>query len=153
MKKLVIAVVIVVILSIIYWLISPFFIDKKVSEELNISAESEGVQPVLALRGVFTGFDRIHTGSGNVNVIKVGDRYIIRFEENFDVANGPDLYVGFGKDGEYLKGSEIGELKGNIGSQNYEVPEGINLEDYNEVWIWCRAFSVGFAKASLSPSI
>jgi len=153
MKKLIIAVVIVVILSIIYWLISPFFIDKKVSEELNISAESEGVQPVLALRGVFTGFDRIHTGSGNVNVIKVGDRYIIRFEENFDVANGPDLYVGFGKDGEYLKGSEIGELKGNIGSQNYEVPEGINLEDYNEVWIWCRAFSVGFAKASLSPSI
>src|SRR3989344_6887660 len=152
MKKLLIAIVGLVIIGIGYWLVSPFFMDKKVSEELNISAESEGVQPVLALRGVFTGFDRIHTGSGNVNVIKVGDRYIIRFEENFDVANGPDLYVGFGKDGEYLKGSEIGELKGNIGSQNYEVPEGINLEDYNEVWIWCRAFSVGFAKASLSPS-
>ena len=74
-------------------------------------------------------------------------------EDNFNVANGPDLYVGLGKDGEYKKGTEIARLKGNIGSQNYEVSADINLEDYNEVWIWCRAFSVGFAKASLSPSI
>jgi len=149
MKKLLIAIVGLVIIGIGYWLVSPFFMDKKVSEELNISAESEGVQPVLALRGVFTGFDRIHTGSGNVSVIQVGDKYIVRFEENFNVANGPDLYVGLGKDGEYKKGTEIAKLKGNIGSQNYEVSEDINLEDYNEVWIWCRAFSVGFAKAVL----
>ena len=153
MKKLIILIVSIIILGLAYWLISPFFIDKKVSEELNISAESEGAQPVLVLRGVFTGFDRIHTGSGNVNVIQVGDRHTIRFEENFDVANGPDLYVGFGKDGEYIKGSEIGKLKGNIGSQNYELPAGIDLADYNEVWIWCKAFSVGFAKAALNPSI
>ena len=149
MKKPIIIISAILILGISYWLISPFFIDKRVSEEFNISAESEGVQPVVALRGSFTGFDRIHTGSGNVNIIQVGDRYIIRFEENFDVANGPDLYVGFGKDGEYIKGSEIGKLKGNIGSQNYELPAGTDLADYNEVWIWCRAFSVGFAKAVL----
>ena len=153
MKKTIIVAVVVIVLGIAYSLISPFFIDKRVSEEFNITLESEGVQPVLALRGSFTGFDRIHTGSGNVNVIQVGDKYIIRFEENFDVANGPDLFVGLGKDGEYIKGTEIGKLKGNIGSQNYEVPENINLEDYNEVWIWCRAFSVGFAKAELNPSI
>lgn len=149
MKKLLIITALVAVVSIGYWLISPFFIDKKVSEEFNITLESEGVQPVRALRGVFTGFDSIHTGSGNVSVIQVGDKYIIRFEENFDVANGPDLYVGLGKDGEYKKGTEIAKLKGNIGSQNYEVPENINLEDYNEIWIWCRAFSVGFAKAAL----
>lgn len=141
------------VLGVAYWLISPFFIDKKVFEEFNITAESEGVQPVLTLRGSFTGFDRIHTGSGNVSVIQVGDKYIIRFEENFNVANGPDLYVGLGKDGEYVKGTEIAKLKGNIGSQNYEVPSGVNLEDYNEIWIWCKAFSVGFAKAKLTPSI
>ncbi|MDP2651294.1 MAG: DM13 domain-containing protein, partial [bacterium] len=44
----------------------------------------------------------------------------------------------------------VAKLKGNIGSQNYELPPEINLEDYNEVWIWCRAFSVGFAKAVLT---
>jgi|SRR3989344_1442921 len=97
MKKPIIIISAILILGISYWLISPFFIDKRVSEEFNISAESEGVQPVVALRGSFTGFDRIHTGSGNVNIIQVGDRYIVRFEENFDVANGPDLFVGFAK--------------------------------------------------------
>lgn len=154
MKKPLIIIGAAILIGFAYWTISPFFIDKKVSEELDFSAEQEkGIQPVLALRGSFTGFDRIHTGSGNVSVLEVGGKYIIRFEENFNVANGPDLYVGLGKDGEYVKGSEIAKLKGNLGSQNYEVPENINLEDYNEVWIWCRAFSVGFAKAKLGPSI
>ncbi len=153
MKKLLILVGALIILGFGWWTISPFFIDKKVSEDLDISAESEGVQPVLALRGLFQGFDEVHYGSGNVSVIEVGDKYIIRFEDNFHVANGPDLFVGLGKDGEYKKEAQIARLKGNIGSQNYELPEGINLEDYNEVWIWCRAFSVGFAKAKLTPSI
>ena len=88
-----------------------------------------------------------------MSVIQVGEKYIIRLEDNFAVANGPDLYVGLGKDGTYGKGTEVGKLKGNLGSQNYEVPAGVNLLDYNEVWIWCRAFSVGFAKAKLTPSI
>ena len=153
MKKLIIGVVVILALGFGYWTISPLFIDKRVSEEFNLTAESEGVQPVLALRGLFTGFDTVHTGSGNVSVIQVGEKYIIRLEENFAVANGPDLYVGLGKDGAYAKGTEVGKLKGNLGSQNYEVPAGVNLLEYNEVWIWCRAFSVGFAKAKLTPSI
>jgi hypothetical protein len=153
MKKTLIMIAAVVLLGFGYWTISPFFIDKRVSEELDFSAEPVGTQPVLVWRGLFTGFDRIHTGTGNVSVLKVGDKYIIRFEDNFDVANGPDLFVGLGKDGKYVEGTEIGKLKGNIGSQNYEVPENINLADYNEVWIWCRAFSVGFAKAKLTGSI
>ncbi|MEK7227367.1 MAG: DM13 domain-containing protein [Patescibacteria group bacterium] len=151
MKKLIIIIAVLILGGFGYWTISPFFIDKRVSEELDFSNESE--QPVLVWRGLFKGFDSIHTGTGNVSVLKAGDKYIIRFEENFDVANGPDLYVGFGKDGKYVKGTEIAKLKGNIGSQNYEVPANINLEEYNEIWIWCRAFSVGFAKAKLTPSI
>lgn len=154
MKKIIISILVLIALVFGWWTLSPFFIDKRVSEELDFSAEmDEGIQPVLALRGSFEGFDRIHYGSGNVSVLEVGGKYVVRFEENFNVANGPDLYVGFGKDGKYVKGSEVGKLKGNIGSQNYEVPSTLNIEDYNEVWVWCRAFSVGFAKASLTPSI
>lgn len=153
MKKIIISLVVIAALGFGWWTISPFFIDKRVSEELDFSAEPAGTQPVLALRGSFEGFDRIHYGSGNVSVLEVGDKEIVRFEENFNVANGPDLYVGLGKDGKYIEGTELGRLKGNIGSQNYEVPAGINLDDYNEVWVWCRAFSVGFAKAKLTPSL
>jgi hypothetical protein len=153
MKRIIWIAVGVAALGFGWWTISPFFIDKKVSEELNIPAESEGAQPVLALRGSFQGFDKVHYGSGNVSVIEVGDKHIIRFEDNFNVANGPDLYVGLGKDGEYRKEAQIAPLKGNIGSQNYELPAGLDLSQYDEVWIWCRAFSVGFAKAKLVPSI
>lgn len=147
MKKLIILVIAIVVLGVGYWLISPFFIDKRVSEEFVL--EEQEFKSRLIATGSFAGFDRIHYGSGDVQVFRAHDGHVIRFEENFNVANGPDLYVGLGKNGEYVKGSEIAKLKGNIGSQNYVVPREIGLEDYNEVWIWCRAFSVGFAKARL----
>lgn len=146
MKKVVIGIVVLVVLAVAYWLISPLFIDKKVSEEL--PTQTQNTETILT--GSFEGFDKIHYGSGTVSIIETdGEPTIIRFEENFNVANGPDLYVGLGRDGEYVKGTEIAKLKGNVGSQNYVLPSDLNLDDYNEVWIWCRAFSVGFARASL----
>lgn len=147
MKKILLWVIGILALGVGYWLISPFFIDKKVAEEF--PGEVMDSEARVILSGAFEGFDRIHTGEGDVRVIKTAEGYVIRFEDNFNVANGPDLYVGLGKDGEYKKGTEIGKLKGNIGSQNYLVPAGLNLEEYSEIWIWCRAFSVGFAKARL----
>jgi hypothetical protein len=151
MKKTIIAIIAVAIVGVAYWLISPLFIDKRVSEGFPI--DSGGVAGIelslIKKQGSFVGFDSIHHGSGDVVAIDTEDGWVIRFEENFNVANGPDLYVGFGRDGEYAKGTEIGRLKGNIGSQNYLVPEDINIEDYNEVWVWCRAFSTPFARARL----
>lgn len=149
MKKIVIITLLVVLIPLGYWLISPFFIDKKVSEEFPVETQGAITTSEIVSSGSFVGFDRIHYGSGDASVIKTSEGYIIRFEDNFNVANGPDLYVGLGRDGEYIKEAQIEKLKGNIGSQNYLVPKHINLEDYNEIWIWCRAFSVGFAKAVL----
>lgn len=150
MKRIIIIVIVVVVVGVGYWLISPLFIDKTVSEEFpRGEGEAGDAESTIHLSGSFTGFDRVHFGSGDVNVYKTAEGYLIRFEENFNVANGPDLYVGLGRDGEYKKEAQIARLKGNIGSQNYLVPSNINLEDYNEVWIWCRAFSVAFAKADL----
>src|SRR3989344_8023400 len=123
MKKTLIVIGVIIALVIAYWLISPLFINKRVSEEFPMQDTQAASEKILA--GSFVGFDKIHYGSGDVSVIKTDEGYIIRFEDNFDVANGPDLYVGFGKDGEYVKGSGIGRLKGNIGSQNYELPAGV----------------------------
>jgi hypothetical protein len=44
---------------------------------------------------------------------------------------------------------DLGRLKGNIGNQNYEVPVDIDLSKYNNVLIWCKAFSVLFGNAQL----
>ncbi|HEY4489670.1 MAG TPA: DM13 domain-containing protein [Candidatus Paceibacterota bacterium] len=163
MKRNLIILVIILVLIIGYWLISPFFINKKVSEESPLNAsqqastetkqvnevgDSSEVKTEIIYKGTFTGFDKIHYGSGDAALIKTENGLVLRFEENFNVANGPDLYVGFGKDGKYVNGSEIARLKGNIGSQNYSLSTDFRLEEYNEVWIWCRAFSVPFAKAT-----
>jgi len=40
-------------------------------------------------------------------------------------------------------------LKGNIGNQQYELPGDVTVSRYSTVVIWCRAFSVLFARAPL----
>lgn len=70
---------------------------------------------------------------------------------DLDTDPGPDLrlyltrerYDGGGA-GEYL---DLGPLKGNKGTQRYDLPAGV--EGYASVVIWCRAFSVAFGAADL----
>jgi hypothetical protein len=150
MKKTFIFVIVIIAIGIGYWLISPLFINKKVSDisPLLENSEVENLPQTIA-EGSFSGFDKTHYGSGTALIIKTDEGYVLRFEDNFNVANGPDLYVGFGKDGSYIKGSELSKLKGNIGSQNYVLPQDFDITKTNEVWIWCKAFAVPFAKAPL----
>ena len=52
-------------------------------------------------------------------------------------------------DGELV---DLGPLKGNIGSSNYEIPPSVDLGDFETAVIWCRRFSVGFGVAPLGSS-
>lgn len=156
LKRMVLVILALLVLAAAYWLASPLWRTERVHEDLPAIAASSDDQaqvleesPSVLLSGSFSGFDQLHTGSGTASIVKLGDRTFLRFEEDFNVANGPDLYVGFGRDGAYIKGSEISRLKGNVGSQNYELPEGFDSSKYGEVWIWCKLFSVPFAKAEL----
>lgn len=152
MKKIIVIVVGAIVLGAAYWLGSPLFFDKKVNEELipvNLSIMSSPENPVVLSEGKFVDADSFHKGEGTAKLLKHGDKYFVRFESDFKTTNGPDLFVYFGRNGAYVKEARIERLKGNIGAQNYEVPEGIDPLQYNEVWIWCRAFSVPFAHAVL----
>lgn len=105
-----------------------------------------GVEGSLVYTGSFQDADAIHRGSGKVSIIQVGSGRTLRFEEDFKVTPGPDLYVWLRQpSGEYL---EVARLKGTEGSQNYELPP-VNLDEYSEVVVWCKAFSVLFSKAQL----
>ena len=44
---------------------------------------------------------------------------------------------------------DLGGLKGNIGSQNYAVPDDAALASYRSVVIWCARFHVAFGSAAL----
>jgi len=63
--------------------------------------------------------------------------------------NGPDLYVYLSTDKAASDFVNLGRLKGNMGNQNYEIPQGTDLDKYDTVLIWCKAFSVLFGSAEL----
>ena len=94
------------------------------------------------------------TRSGTATSLRLdgGDR-MLTFTD-FDVANGPDLrvYLVAGPartEAEVKDLVDLGKLKGNVGDQQYRIPKSVDLKRYATVVIWCRAFSVLFARASL----
>ncbi|MFW2382017.1 MAG: DM13 domain-containing protein [Acidimicrobiales bacterium] len=92
----------------------------------------------------------IHSGTGDAVVLSDGTQTFLRFEDNFATDNGPDLNVYLRANdgsGEYL---DLGDLKGNIGSQNYEVPAGTDLSRFTVVDVWCVRFGVSFTEAQLA---
>ena len=141
-----------------WWTLSPLFLNRTVSEDLT-APTSQGAEAVSAddlqvlLSGTFQGADDFHQVSGVANVIDRGSDRILRLEEDFSSTNGPDLFVWLVQGEVYDEGVlDLGPLKGNQGSQNYTIPEGTDLAQYDRVIIWCRTFGVLFGGAPLAPS-
>jgi Electron transfer DM13 len=102
------------------------------------------------LIGEFVGVnDGIHNAEGLVKVIRLDDGSMILRLENFKATNGPDLYVYLATDNGASDFVNLGRLKGNIGNQNYDIPESTDFSRYDTVLIWCKAFSVLFGSAKL----
>lgn len=132
-----------------WWTVSPLFRTVVVQEELSAPDVAEDAFAVL-LQGAFEGADAFHQVSGAARVIDRGADRIVRFENDFRTVNGPDLFVWLANGENYDEGVlDLGVLKGNVGSQNYVVPEGTDLSRYDRVIIWCRAFRVLFGTALL----
>lgn len=134
-----------------WWTISPLFLNKTVSEALPLAGtDGQADELKLLFQGEFTGADAFHKVSGTARVVESGGETLLRFDDDFNSINGPDLYVWLVK-GDNTRSDflDLGRLKGNIGSQNYQVPEGTDLSAYDRVIIWCRAFSVLFGSAPL----
>ncbi len=98
-----------------------------------------------------------HPGSGTAAVVELpsGERRLTL--TNFETDNGPDLRVYLAtadpaQGGELGDSKDLGALKGNKGSQQYDIPKGTDVGRLSTVVIWCRAFSVGFTSARLASS-
>ena len=125
-------------------------IDKALDEDMMEEAEWTAVAA-----GQFVGADDFHMGEGRAAVFEQGEQRVLRFED-FSVTNGPDLHVILSKHEAPVDRADIGEdyldlgsLKGNLGNQNYEVPAGVDLSQYQSVVIYCVPFHVVFATAEL----
>ena len=87
---------------------------------------------------------------GSWEVVQRGDQTVIVFADNFKAKNGPDLKVFLspktvssvnGKtatDGSVL----LGKLTSTRGTQEYVVPAGVDLADFESVLVHCEAYSV-----------
>jgi len=130
---------------------------EEMPEEVD-AAQEEGVV-VTQFDGMFV--PRSHPGEGIAKVLNDGtEQRFLRFEE-FSTDNGPDLNVflttadadadagDFAVSGEFV---DLGDLKGNIGEQNYEIPPEVDLEQFDTVVVWCVRFGVAFTAADLAPA-
>ena len=113
------------------------------------------VEMSVLLQGSF--YDIIHIGGGQALIYQLADGSRILRLQDFEVDNGPDLHVYLvpidpvpSSIGTEIPGSvDLGELKGNIGDQNYEIPADLDLSQFQSVVIWCQPFRVPFIAAPL----
>lgn len=95
-----------------------------------------------------------HPTSGRALVLGNGTGQRFLRLEDFATDNGPDLnvYLVDSSTGDVSDFIDLGDLSGNIGDQNYEIPAGVDLDRYDEVVIWCVRFGVGFGDARLNAA-
>ena len=119
------------------------------------AVDEEAVPPDLApLRADLRGIEG-HDGTGTAEVVTTGDGRVLHLDLDFE--NGPDLrlYLAAASadgDPDALDDDivDLGKLKGNQGTQNYVLPDDVDLGRHGTVVIWCKRFSVGFGVGALS---
>lgn len=171
---LVVVLLIVVGLPILFWLVSPFWNNPRLDEQLptvqdnlksmNPEAMENFTKQTESMKGEIMEKDdsmpsneygiiakspmvaRAHDVMGEALLVKVKDQYFLRFE-NLETINGPDLRI-------YLSANlsaddiiDLGPIRATVGNVNYVIPSGTDLSKYKNAMIWCRAFGVLFSYA------
>lgn len=98
------------------------------------------------------GHGRLGTFTGESNHVTTGTAEIadgqVNLLDDFFFDGAPDPQVALGNNG-YDASTLMGLLSSNTGAQSYTIPDGINPDDYNEVWIWCVRFNVPLGVARI----
>ena len=98
--------------------------------------------------------DPVHYGSGGVTLY----RGLLHLEVDFEVGPGPKYHVYLVPEADITPDTrveetmfvDLGRLEAFSGSQNYQVPGGLDLSDYGSVVIWCEQFNVLISPALIT---
>lgn len=113
------------------------------------------------LEGSFVQGDSTYTIAGSARVLQTANGRLLALE-NFSVTNGPDLFVyavqssstantdvkTTVREGTFV---ELAPLKGNMGTQTYQLPDTLDLTAMPVISIWCKRFGRNFGSAQLLP--
>ncbi len=102
-----------------------------------------------AAGGSFSGVNG-HQATGRVAVIRTADGWEVRLEDDFTFDGAPDPWVGFGRSGSFARATDFYRLRSNTDAQVYKVPADIDAAAYDEVYIWCRRYSVPLGVAPIT---
>ena len=172
-RSLLVIIPVIVVGAITVFALSPYFTESTIDEALpegaidspsveskdTMTSTEDTIQQDVVMEetnsivysGVFVGVgDGIHDAQGDAYTIPLKNGNNVLRLENFKSTNGPDLFVYLSTDDQASDFINLGELKANKGNQNYEIPQGVDLNKYNKVLIWCKAFGVLFGSAELS---
>jgi hypothetical protein len=91
---------------------------------------------------------------GGVTIVEENGKRYLEFDESFSTDDGPDLFVLLHKESTPQSyGSEkfvnLGDLQSISGSQRYEIPEDVSIDEFKSAVIWCRQFNVTFGFAAI----
>ncbi|MEZ4553655.1 MAG: DM13 domain-containing protein [Dehalococcoidia bacterium] len=102
--------------------------------------------------GQLEGTDSFHFGSGDVFLVRGPEGELILRFEDYEVRNGPDLFIYLSPDPagdpEAAGAINLGGIRATKGNVNYEVPAGTDVSAFRSAVIWCRSFDVVFAIAT-----
>mgnify|MGYP001598961011 CR=1 FL=1 len=141
MNKKIVIVLVIFLIGIAYYLLSPLFIVKEVYDDL---PSEENLEYILSAKLV----PSAHDVSGKIAVYDIDGKRTLRFED-FDTVNGPDLFIYLATDITASDFISLGEIKATKGNVNYEIPVGTDLNKYDTVLVWCKAFKVLFSYGEL----
>ena len=91
-----------------------------------------------------------HQTTGQVEVVKTADGWEIHLKDDFTFDGAPDPRVGFGASGKFAAATDFEPLRSKSGAQVYKVPAKVDPTAYDEVYIWCRKYSVPLGVAKLA---
>jgi len=125
--------------------------------EASAKAGAQPTEPVRLKSGRFRDQDRFHKGSGKATIYRLADGSQLLRLEDFKVTNGPDLRVILTRTQDPEQAGEVtgpghlelSKLKGNMGNQNYPIPDDADVSSFNSVVIFCKPFKVIFSVAPL----
>ncbi|PSR17234.1 electron transfer flavoprotein [filamentous cyanobacterium CCP3] len=105
--------------------------------------------------GQFVTVDQDHATTGTARIVSASGQQYLEFDAAFDTARGPAVEVILYKgaavpvniaEGDYVT---LAPLQRFSGAQRYQIPQGVNVSDYQTVGIWCRQFNVTFGYAPI----
>ena len=117
---------------------------------------SEPAARQVVARGTFihaNPSDPIHYGKGDATVY----HDLVHLEANFEVGPGPKYHVYLVPEANVEPSTDVaktmfvdlGRLRAFKGSQNYDVPAGVDVGKYASLVIWCEQFGVLISPAVL----